>query len=409
MHPFSRSLAVFNWLLLMCLLPVFSAWGQPSFEQGLTLSSSKPTLLDGFGFAVASDGRHVVVGAPHAAGARGQPGKAFLFQRDTGKMVREFVPRSPLGEDLFGLSVGLTPEYVVVGAPRGQGKVRRFVGSVSVFDRETGKLRRVVTSPTQFAEAFGHALAAQGSQLAVGDPEASTSTKFYVGQAHVVDLSNGEIRRTFSSPHARNNKRERFGHAVAFLGPTLAISAPLGGMDPPNHGQVFLFDPESGRLQGTLESPDPHPHEYFGWALASDADLLVVGAVGSGGTQPEAGAVYLYSHTGQFVRKLEAPHPQPGDHFGEAVALLQDYIIVGAPGDDTVDVDAGTVFVFDRHTGILKMKISNPSATTGLADLFGLSVSGAGEYVAVGSPYGDLTTMPDAGLVHQFKLPPAAQ
>ena len=49
--------------------------------------------------------------------------------------------------------------------------------------------------------------------------------------------------------------------------------------------------------------------------------------------------------------------------------------------------------------------IANPSATTGVADLFGLSLSGEGNHLAVGSPYGDLDAMPDAGLVHQFHLP----
>ena len=320
-------------------------------------------------------------------------------------MIREFVPPSPLGDDLFGLSVKLTPAYVIVGAPRGQGNVRRSVGSVSVFDRETGKLRRVLTSPNSFAEAFGHALAVQGSLLAVGDPEASTATKFYVGEGYVVDPSTGKIHRTFSSPHAENNKRDRFGHALTFLGPTLAISAPLAGIDPENHGRVFLFDWESGQLQGILESPAPQPHEYFGWALAGDAELLVVGALRSERAQPGAGAVYLYSNTGQFVQKLQAPNLQPDDHFGEAVALLQNAIIVGAPGDDTAGVDAGAVFVFDRRSGTLKLKISNPSTPTGAADLFGLSMSGEGEYLAVGSPYGDLETMPDAGLVHQLTLP----
>lgn len=400
-----RSLFLFTCVFLTCLFPRFDASGQRFVEGVPLLHASKPALLDGFGYAVASEGRHLVVGAPHAAGVGGQSGKVFLFRRDNGTMVREFVPPSPLGDDLFGLSVKLTPSSVIVGAPRGQGKVRRFVGSVSVFDRETGKLRRVITSPNPFAEAFGHALAVQGSLLAVGDPEASTATKFYVGEGYVVDPSAGKIHRTFSSPHAENNRRDRFGHALAFLGSTLAISAPLAGTERGNHGRVFLFDWESGQLQGILESPAPQPHEYFGWALAGDAESLVVGALRSAGAQPGAGAAYLYSNTGQLIQQFQAPDPQPDDHFGEAVALLRNAIIVGAPGDDTAGVDAGAVFVFDRRSGTLKLKIANPSTPTGAADLFGLSLSGEGEYLAVGSPYGDVETMPDAGLVHQFTLP----
>ncbi len=379
-------------------------WGQQVYEQGPRLQSSKPTLLDGFGFAVASDGIQVLVGAPHTAGMRGQTGKAFLFQRESGDLQREFIVPSPIGDDLFGLSLGLTAQHVIVGAPRGQGGGRRSVGSVSVFDRDTGKIQRVVNSPNPTVAAFGHALATQGPFLAIGDPGASTSANFDVGEAYLVDLSDGNILQTFASPQAKQSKPDGFGHSLMFLGKTLAIGAPLSGTHPLDHGQVFLFDHTNGELKATLQSPDPQTDEYFGWALAGDKELLVVGALGRGAMYPEAGAVYLFTSAGQFVKTLKAPDPQRGDHFGEAVALLDEYIVVAAPGDDSAGVDAGSVFVFDRITKNLHMKISNPSAMTGIADLFGLSLSGTGDSVMVGSPYGDLPNMPDAGLVHQFKI-----
>ena len=389
---------------LFLLLSTVNAQGRQISEQGPRLQSSKPTLLDGFGFSVSVEGNQVLVGAPHATGTRGQTGKAFLFERESGTLLREFAPLSPMGDDLFGLSVSLTPDYVIVGAPKGKGALRRSVGSVTVFDRNTGASRQVIVSPNQSAAAFGHAVAAQDLLLAVGDPGASTMTDFEVGEVHLVDVNTGEVLRTFVSPYAENRKADGFGHAVTFSGSVLAVSAPLGGTDPVDHGQVFLFDWENGRLIRTLVSPDPQTKEYFGWALASDAGLLVVGALGRGGAQPEAGVVYLYTKTGEFLRTLEAREPGKGDHFGEAVALLPEHVIVGAPGHDAAGVDAGAIFVFDRKTGTLQSMIVNPSETTGVADLFGLSLSGAERDLVVGSPYGDLEAMPDAGLVHQFRL-----
>ena len=369
------------------------------------LHAPRPTLLDGFGMAVASAGNRILVGAPHATGRRGQTGKVFLFERESGTLLRELSPPSPIGDDLFGLSVGLTMHHVVVGAPRGKGQQRRSVGSVSVFDLETGAVLRIVTSPGQAPAAFGHAVAVRGRLLAIGDPGAGTATTFDVGEAYLVDILSGEVRRTVTSPHAKTGKPDGFGHAVALPGSVLAVSAPLGGTSPIDHGQVFLFDRESGRLHRVLESPAPQTNAYFGWALAGDEEFLVVGALGQGRMQPEAGAAYLYTSTGQFLRKLEVPSLKKGDHFGEAVAILSESIIVGAPGDDAAGVDAGAVFIFDRATGTMRSKIPNPSTTTGVADLFGHAVSGSGDGIAVGVPYGDLRTMPDAGLVHQFRLP----
>ncbi len=385
----------------VCLL---MAVGVSASGQTSRLHAAKPTLLDGFGMTVASAGNRILVGAPHAAGGRGQTGKVFLFERESGNLLREFGPPSPVGDDLFGLSVGLTARYAVVGAPRGKGRQRYAAGSVSVFDPETGTVVRVVTSPNRAATAFGHAVAVQGALLAIGDPGAGTAATFDVGEAYLVDIVSGEVRRTFSAPQAKAGKPDGFGHAVALLGAVLAVSAPLGGTDPIDHGQVFLFDRESGRLHSVLQSPAPRTNAYFGWALSGDAEFLAVGALGQG-ARPEAGTVYLYTSTGQFVQTFEAPNPKEGDHFGEAVALLADSVIVGAPGDDTVGVDAGAVFVFDRTTGTLRSKIPNPAAATGVADLFGYALSGEDHEIVVGSPYGDLRAMPDAGLVHRFRLP----
>ncbi|MDE0145869.1 MAG: hypothetical protein OXL95_08365 [Nitrospira sp.] len=408
MKIFRVMVRLFCMIVLSCLLLLLSTASalerQPS-EQGPRLQSPKPTLLDGFGFSVSVEGNQVLVGAPHATGTRGSTGKAFLFERESGKLLRKFVPSSTMGDDLFGLSVSLTPDYVIVGAPRGKGALRRSVGSVTVFDRNTGESRQVIVSPNQSAAAFGHAVAARDGLVAVGDPGASTMTDFEVGEVHLVDVTTGEVLRTFVSPYAENRNADGFGHAVTFLGSILAVGAPLGGTDPVDHGQVFLFDWQSGRLKRTLVSPDPQTNEYFGWALASDAELLVVGALGRGGAQPESGVVYLYTKTREFLRTLEAPEPGKGDHFGEAVALLPGHVIVGAPGHDAAGIDAGSIFVFDRKTGTLQSMIVNPSETTGVADLFGLSLSGAGRDLVVGSPYGDLEAMPDAGLVHQFRLP----
>jgi len=404
----SRSSSAFQ-LFLQSMLSLYflgffwgNALGQPLYEQGQSLHSLKPVLLDGFGFAVASEGDSVLVGSPHAAGARGQMGKAFLFQRETGKILHSFLPPTPVGDDMFGLSVGLTDRYVIVGAPRGRGKLGHRSGMVAVFDRESGKLVRKFMSPNATASVFGHIIAIQGPWLAIGDPGANSSTKFDVGEVYVYEMATGQLVQKFLAPEAIHGKADGFGHALAFLGSTLAISAPLGGVEPIDHGTVFVFEVETGKLIRTLESPEPQTNEYFGWSLASDLDTLLVGALGRKITHAEAGAAYLFTHQGKFQKKFEAPHPQKGGHFGEAVALLEDFYVVAAPGDDTAGIDAGTVFVINTTTNQFQFTIPNPSKTTGAADLFGLSMHGDGAHLVVGAPYSDLSKMPDAGQVHQF-------
>jgi len=133
----------------------------------------------------------------------------------------------------------------------------------------------------------------------------------------------------------------------------------------------------------------------------------LVGALGRKITHAEAGAAYLFTYQGTFQKTIEAPNPQKGGHFGAEVALLEDFYVIALSGDDTAGVDAGTVFVINKTTNQLQFTIPNPSKTTGAADLFGLSMKGNGTHLVVGSPYGDLSRMPDAGEVFQFYFQPA--
>ena len=397
-------------LLSMCLVlctvlipDSHRVWGQTAYQQGVSLHSVKPTLLDGFGFAVAVEGDSILVGAPHTAGTRGQVGQALLFQRETGKVIHTFSPPSPVGDDLFGLSVDLTERFVIVGAPRGEGKFGYGSGVVGVFDRQTGKLVRDIMSPNKTASVFGHAIATHGPWLAISDPGAGLATQFDRGEVYLFEIETGKLLRTFVSPDRQAGVADGFGHALAFMGSLLAIGAPLAGNDPLDHGKVYIFDSQSGKLMRTLTASYPQSKEYFGLSLASDQESLLVGALGRRiGNNDEAGAAYLFNDAGMVETIFDAPNPQKGGHFGEAVALMDNYFAVGSPGDDAAGVDAGTIFIFDKQTRRLQFIIPNPSTTTGAADLFGLSMKGKNNLLVVGSPYGDLVEMPDAGTVHQF-------
>jgi hypothetical protein len=239
--------------------------------------------------------------------------------------------------------------------------------------------------------------------LAVGDPGAGSSTKFKVGEVYVFELGTGELVRTIAAPEVPHGKANGFGHALVFIGSSLAVGAPQGGENPLDQGLVYLFNIQNGVLLKSLQSTTPKPNEYFGWSLASDARVLLIGALGrSLNAQTEAGVVYVFSNQGEFQMTLELPNPQKGDHFGETVAIMNDYWVVAAPGHDAAGIDAGTVFLFSRQTGLLRKIMSNPSDNTGVADLFGLSLGATGEHLVVGVPYGDLPEMPDSGEVRQF-------
>ena len=49
------------------------------------------------------------------------------------------------------------------------------------------------------------------------------------------------------------------------------------------------------------------------------------------------------------------------DSFGEEVEIMDDYYAVAAPGHDAAGIDAGTVILYGRQTGLIQKIMSNPS------------------------------------------------
>lgn len=233
------------------------------------------------------------------------------------------------------------------------------------------------------------------------------------------------------------------GDAVALSkdGSTLAVGAPFESSGAPGvggdqaddsvygAGSVYIFSRrnEGWAQQAYLKASNPGLADNFGFitALSADGDTLAVSAhfessgdAGVGADQnddsiPQAGAVYVFSRSGDiwsqqaYIKASNTGEHQQGDafsdgdQFGAALALSDDGNTLavsaitedgGSPGIDGDQTDnsqrsAGAVYVFQRDGGAWAqdayIKASNPSD----GDLFGYSVSltADGRRLAIGS------------------------
>lgn len=108
-------------------------------------------------------------------------------------------------------------------------------------------------------------------------------------------------------------------------------------------------------------APTPaEPGDQFGDALAIDADTLVVGAPG-GLSAEGGGAAYVFVRSGSTWLSqayLKASNPDPDDRFGASVAIDGDTIVVGAEGEDS------------QATGIDGDQADNSAPSAGAAYVF---------------------------------------
>jgi hypothetical protein len=164
--------------------------------------------------------------------------------------------------------------------------------------------------------------------------------------------------------------------------------------------------------QAYLKASNTEADDEFGYSVAVSGDTLVIGARGEdsvansiNGDQENndafwAGAAYVYMWGGDdwtFQTYLKASNSDPGDHFGYAVAISGDTIVVGAPYEDsnatTVNGNqadnslegAGAAYVFVREGETWTQQAYLKPHNSGALDCFGESVDISGDTVVVGA------------------------
>lgn len=204
-----------------------------------------------------------------------------------------------------------------------------------------------------------------------------------------------------------------FGRAVAVSGDTVVVSA--AGADGKQDGvpfigavYVFVREGTTWRQQARLTVPGSDDYTRFGASVAISGDTLVIGAESekrAGGRAGAdeilmAGAAYVFVRDGgkwSQQARLEASNAKYKLHFGGAVAISGDTLIVGAIGDnsaaggvngDQADhslVSGGAAYVFMREGTKWSQQAYLKAPKPGEFDEFGGSVAISGDTAVVGA------------------------
>ena len=102
----------------------------------------------------------------------------------------------------------------------------------------------------------------------------------------------------------------------------------------------------------TISNPSPHPNDQFGYSIAKQGDLIVIGAPYQDVNNIDEGVVYLFHpSTGEMVPlTIPADQRQPNDrhvHFGYSVDIDGDYILVGTNNPYAASEDRAYLFNLD--------------------------------------------------------------
>ena len=351
------------------------------------LVAPTPAANDLFGWSVDIDEDSVtgevtaVVGAYlHDAGGLENVGAVYVYrlQGDTWSFREKLLAPDPLAGDQLGQAVAIDEDWIVAGALRADSGGFTDAGAAHVW-RKTGDgwahAARLEHPQPQAQDRFGVSVAIDG----VGTPSAGPAIIVGAALDDVPGLSNAGSATVFRwwdhdgdgvdswaleqlltdpSPGGGDN----FGQAVAIAGDVAVVGSWLDDNGQSNRGSALVFrdlnateDPWAfeARLLPLPENAD----DQFGRAVAisEDGGSVVVGAVGyDDGNQVNVGAAWLFIDDGAFWQgadaRLEPLDGQANDGFGNAVALTEDVVLVGARNSDGVGggASAGSVYTFRR-------------------------------------------------------------
>ncbi len=156
-----------------------------------------------------------------------------------------------------------------------------------------------------------------------------------------------------------------------------------------------------------LTASDAAAGDSFGWSVALDGDLALVGAWHDGDAGRDSGSAYVFVRSGTTwsqKAKLTASDAGQGDRFGWSVALSGETAVVGAPGNDDAGTSSGSAYVFVRSsTGwVEQAKLTASDAAE--RDNLGHSVALSGDTALVGALFDNIGSDYSQGSAYVFRF-----
>ncbi len=410
----------------------------PGIYESMIAIASDGDSLDLYGRSVAIDGDIAVVGAPRddVAGAVDQ-GTAYILQRDEtdwdkwNEVKKLTVNTGQGGGELFGRSVAISGDLVVIGAPGAMVGATEWQGAAYVYNRHAGGQdmwdQIGVLSATDGAmnDGFGRAVAiwdsvvvvgAEFADDAMGNPEAGAAYVFARNWGGTEVW--GQAQKLVA---AESGIEHHFGTSVDIDGYLAVVGADqkttAGGLP----GAAYLFGMsidgvDSWGQMHQFAATDMDADIAFGASVALEGDVVAVGAPhANDGPTADVGAVYVYDRNWDgpdawgSMAKLVGMEPMPGSLIGGSIALDGDLLVVGANQANTGEIPGpGKVCVYARHAdgpeswGQIAMLTASDGAP---GDHFGQAVAISKSTLLVGAMKADVGTMMlrDQGAAYFFE------
>ena len=383
-----------------------AGWGIDPFNT--VQENNKITAGDGlagdyFGSSVSISADHAIVGASNDdVGGNSNQGSAYIFLKAGIIWSQESKLTSSDGKanDNFGVSVSISGDYAIVGAPGDDISTNFKQGSAYIYYR-TGSTwtqqAKLTASDGKALDEFGHSVAISGDYAIVGSRYHDVGINNSQGAAYVFVRTGSTWTQEQKLTSSDGQADDIFGTSVNISGDYVIVGAPGDDVDIYNdQGSAYIFH-WTGAIwtqQAKITASDGLPDDTFGYSVSISGDYAIVGKrFDNVGENFDQGSAYVFHQTGitwTQEAKLTAADGASLDSFGWSVSISEDIAIIGALNDKVgANTSQGSAYVFERTNTnwVLQVKITSTDGDEN--DFFGGSVCISIDHAIIGA-YADV-------------------
>ncbi len=248
---------------------------------------------DGFGRSVDIGGGLGTIGNPGDDDANSDAGSVFVYNLSTGTNLHILTASDAGTTDQLGSAVATDGTNVVGGAPGADAGATVGTGAAYIFDVSTGnQLHKLVASDGVQNDLFGISVDISGDRIIIGAPfhDADGDT---AGAAYVFDTSDGS--QLFKLTPADIAAGDQFGISVGISGDFAVVGSEFDDDDGLSSGSAYVFDLTTGNEVFKFTASDAAQGDFLGGAVALDSGKAIIGATLDDDLGNSSGSAYLAS------------------------------------------------------------------------------------------------------------------
>jgi hypothetical protein len=320
--------------------------------------------------------------------------------------LAELTASDGVEDDLFGVSVAMSGDTIVVGAPlHPVGNNQQGPGAAYVFVEPSGgwgnmtQTAELTASDGQPFDQFGYSVAIDNDTIVVGADVDVIGMNQAQGAAYVFVRPPGgwtNMTETAKLTASDGSANDQFGFSVSISGNTVAIGA-IGNPDGTYQGAGYVFvKPATGWVSMTqtaaLTASDGVSEDEFGFSTSLSSNTAVFGVRG---LNQVSGAAYVFvepvagwSNMTQTA-KLTASDGAASDGLGYSTSIAGSTVVAGSPYKPGTHLDQGAGYVFVEPKDGWTNMTETAELTSKLGQnggLLGFSACTTGNIVLLGAP-----------------------